>query len=207
MKTLGMTLILIAMGLGPIGVQAAGDAEAGKSKAAACGGCHGMDGNSALADFPNLAGQNQRYLVKQIQDIKGDANGVRREVPTMTAMVANLSDQDIEDIAAFYAAQTPTAGAARQALVELGEQIYRAGNRETGVAACTACHAPRGQGNTPAGFPRLSGQHPKYLAKQLMDFRSGSRSNDGDGAMMRDVARFMSDAEIEAVSSYASGLY
>ncbi len=207
MKTLGRALIVVVSLLGGTLVHAGGDAEAGKAKAMVCGGCHGMDGNSGVADFPKLAGQNERYLAKQIRDIKGDADGVRRAVPVMAAMVAALSEQDINDIAAFYAAQVSTPGVAKADLVELGERIYRAGNRETGVAACTACHAPRGTGNAPAGFPRLSGQHPQYLAKQLQDFRNGTRNNDGDGRMMRDVARFLSDEEIRAVASYAAGLY
>lgn len=207
MKTLGKALIVAAGLLGGSIAQAAGDPEAGKAKAAVCGGCHGMDGNSGVADFPKLAGQNEKYLVKQIWDIKGDENGVRRPVPMMAPMVANLTAQDIEDISAYFAAQTSTPGVAKEELVELGERMYRAGNRETGVAACTACHAPRGTGNAPAGFPRLSGQHTKYLVKQLREFRNGTRNNDGDAKMMREVARFMSDEEIEAVASYASGLY
>ncbi len=188
-------------------VLAAGDPEAGKAKSLACGGCHGMDGNSAVADFPKLAGQNERYLVKQIKDIKGDENGPRRSVPVMTAMVANLSDQDIADIAAYYASQSPTLGATDPDLLVPGEKLYRAGDLEDGIAACTACHSPRGKGNGPAGFPSLSGQHPKYVAAQLKAFRSGARNNDGDSRMMRDVAARLTDADIEALSSYVSGLH
>ncbi len=207
MKNLGTVLLVTAAMLAGASAQAAGDAEAGKAKAAVCAGCHGADGNSPSAEFPNLAGQNEKYLVKQILDIQGDADGSRRPVPVMAAMVAGLSAQDIADIAAFYAAQQPARGMASKDLVELGERVYRAGNLETGVAACTACHSPTGAGNAPAGFPRLSGQHPGYMEKQLAAFRNGSRANDGDARVMRDVARFMSDEEIRAVSSYASGLY
>ncbi len=207
MNTLGKAIIVAAGLLTGSLTYAAGNAAAGEAKAAVCGGCHGMDGNSVAADFPKLAGQNEKYLVKQMLDIQGDENGPRRPVPVMAAMVKNLSQQDIEDMAAFYAAQTSTPGTAKEELVELGERLYRAGNRETGVAACTACHAPNGAGNAAAGFPRLSGQHPKYLEKQLTEYRNGTRNNDGDGRIMRDVARFLSDEEIRAVSSYASGLY
>lgn len=207
MKNLGKALLVTTALLAGATAQAAGNAEAGKAKSAVCAGCHGADGNSPTAEFPSLAGQNEKYLVKQMLDIQGDADGSRRPVPMMAPMVAGLSAQDIADLAAFYAAQTATPGAARKDLVELGERIYRAGNRETGVAACTACHSPTGAGNAPAGFPRLSGQHPQYMEKQLYDFRNGTRNNDGDARVMRDVARFLSDEEIRAVSSYASGLY
>ena len=125
----------------------------------------------------------------------------------------NLSEQDLADIAAFYAAQTGTVGEADPELVELGESIYRAGIAEKGVAACTACHSPTGQGNSAGGFPALGGQHADYTAAQLQAFRIGAdqpdkgRTNDGEARIMRDTAAPMSDLEIEAVSSYISGLH
>jgi cytochrome c553 len=189
-----------------------GDATAGKSKAAVCSACHGMDGNSAVASFPKLAGQNSRYLLKQMHDIKNAGNEGGRTVIEMTGLLNNLSDQDMADIAAYFASQQVTMGAAKQDLVKLGEAIYRGGNKETGVAACTACHSPMGKGNAPAGFPALGGQHAAYIAKQLKLFRTAAeepakgRTND-QAEIMRNVAHRMSDLEIEAVSSYISGLH
>jgi cytochrome c553 len=188
---------------------AAGDASKGESQAAPCAACHGQDGNSPAAVFPKLAGQGQRYLLKQMQDIKSN----ERAVPQMAGQLDALDDQDLENIAAFYASQQVTIGEANPDLVELGESIYRSGIAAKGVAACTACHSPTGQGNGPAGYPALGGQHADYIAGQLKAFRTGAdqpekgRINDGDSRMMRDTAATMSDLEIDAVSSYISGLH
>ena len=181
---------------------AQGDAAAGEAKSALCATCHGPDGNSELAINPRIAGQNARYLIKQLQDFKSGA----RPGPIMTAMVINLSDEDIADLAAYYAAQTPTLLGADPDSVELAESIYRAGNRELAVAACSACHSPTGTGNAPAGFPALGGQHPEYTLQQLKDFRSGARANDPDG-MMRIVTERLTDPELEALASYLAGLH
>lgn len=184
-------------------VFAAGDAEAGKGKTVACGACHGTDGNSLVPSFPKLAGQHAGYLLKQMQDIKSGA----RPVPTMAGQLDAMSDQDLADIAAYFASQTPTRGATKEALVELGERVWRAGVREKGIAACAACHSPTGAGNGPAKYPALSGQHADYIATALRAFRNDERTNDGDTRIMRDVAARLSDKELEAVSSYASGLH
>jgi len=214
MKKVLSTLFVATLAL--VGATAhAGDAEAGKSKAASCGACHGADGNSAVANWPKLAGQGEKYLIKQLNDVKSGA----RPIPEMSALVAGLSDEDMADIAAFYASQTPTGGNADEALVAKGEKIFRAGNYETGVAACLACHSPTGKGNAPAGFPSLAGQHAAYIEKQLKDFRLAAnepnvpgedrhgRDNDGESQTMRLVAKNMSDIEIRAVASYIQGLY
>lgn len=179
----------------------AGDATAGQAKAAACAGCHGMDGNSMAPNFPKLAGQGESYMVKQLQDFKSG----KRVDATMNAMAAPLSDTDMADIAAFYSSQTGTTGTAAEDQVELGQMIYRAGNAASGVAACAACHGPTGSGNPQAKFPKLSGQHADYTALQLNKFRKSERANDA-GSMMRGVASKMSDAEIAAVAQYIQGL-
>ena len=184
-------------------VLAAGSAEAGKAKSVACAACHGADGNSLVPTFPKLAGHHESYLLKQLKDIKSGA----RSVPTMAGQLDAMSEQDLADIAAFYAAQAATQGMAKEALVELGEIVYRAGIREKGVAACTACHSPTGAGNGPAKYPMLSGQHADYIAAQLRAFRNDERTNDGDTRIMRDVASRLSDRELDAVASYASGLH
>lgn len=190
-------------------VQAEGDASAGKDKTMMCGACHGADGNSAVPSFPKLAGQGEKYLIKQMNDIHEG----RRVVLTMAGVLDNMSQQDIADIAAYYSAQTGTVGQAKADLVELGERIYRAGNSEIGIAACTACHSPTGGGNAPAGFPKLGGQHAEYIEAQLKAFRTGAeepekgRANDGETRIMRDIVSRMSDLEIRAVSSYIQGLH
>ncbi|WP_136680772.1 c-type cytochrome [Neptunomonas sp. XY-337] len=196
-------LISLLLTLGITGVaNAAGDAAAGQGKTAVCAACHGADGNSAIANFPKLAGQNATYLVKQLQDIKsGD-----RKIVEMTGLLDAMSDQDLEDIAAYYASKKVQGGKVAQDQLELGQQIYRAGLAAKGVPACTACHGANGQGIASAGYPALSGQHADYTAKQLKDFRVSARNQDPQ-AMMRDVAAKLSDVEIKAVSSYIQGLY
>ena len=196
--------ISIVLAFGAAGVQAAGDAAAGKAKSAdlICATCHGPDGNSpANPVWPKLAGQHPNYLVKQLTELKSGA----RKDQTMSPMAAPLSDQDVQDLAAFFSSQTQTPGTAAADKVAMGEKLYRAGNKASGVAACMACHGPTGIGNGPANFPRISGQHAPYLEKALKDFRSGARSNDLNG-MMRDVATKMSDDEIAAVAQYVQGL-
>ena len=193
---------------------AAGDAAAGEKKAAVCAACHGQDGNSPGGDFPSLAGQGEKYLVKQLQDYKSGA----RKNAIMQGQVAGLSEQDMADLAAFYASKTARGGSARADLVEAGERLYRGGNMETGVAACAGCHGPAGEGIDAAGFPSLAGQHASYTEAQLRAFRASGRqdigapayrANDVDGdalGMMQAVAAKMSDAEIQAVASYIAGL-
>ena len=182
---------------------AAGDAAAGKAKSATCAGCHGMDGNSVNPEWPTLAGQHANYLEKQLHDFKA---GTERNNAMMAPMVAPLSEQDMADLGAYFAAQTAQMGAADKALVELGEKIYRGGNPASGVAACIGCHGPKGAGNPAANFPSLSGQHAKYVENQLKLFAAGERKNDA-GKMMRSVAGRMTPKEMAAVASYVQGLH
>lgn len=195
-------LISLLVTIGITGMaHAAGDATAGKGKTAVCGACHGADGNSPAAMFPKLAGQNEAYLIKQINDIKSGT----RPVVEMTGLLDAMTDQDIADIAAYYAKQAGTVGHAAKDLVEQGQKVYRGGIAKKGVAACTACHTPTGEGMAQAGFPAIGGQHAAYTEKQLKMFRNGERNNDPQG-MMQDIAAKLSDAEIKAVSSYIQGL-
>lgn len=187
-------------------VKPEGNADAGKAQVAVCGACHGPDGNSA-APFPKLAGQGEKYLYKQLQDVRDGA----RVIPTMMGQLDGKSDQDLADIAAFYASQQSTGGSTDPDLLALGQKVYRAGVAERNVAACTACHSPTGAGNAPAGYPKLSGQHTQYIADQLRAYRKGNedpagRTNDGDTRIMRSTAAGLTDMEIEAVASYVSGL-
>ncbi|MDG2141169.1 MAG: c-type cytochrome [Gammaproteobacteria bacterium] len=180
---------------------AQGDAAAGQAKSALCATCHGAEGNSEISINPKLAGQNFNYIVKQLNDYKSG----NRVNATMSAMVAALTEQDILDISAWYSSQQVTLQGANIESLELGESIYRAGIKDLSVAACAACHSPTGSGNAPAGFPSLSGQHRDYTLMQLKAFRSGERQNDSS-AMMRSVVKRLTDEELEALSSYVSGL-
>lgn len=199
-KLMLVTLAGLAL-VASLPVGAAGDKTAGKAKAAVCAGCHGADGNSVNPEWPKLAGQHESYIFKQLQEFKA---GTRQDA-LMAGQVAALSEQDMQDVAAYFASQTATVGEADEATVAAGEAMFRGGNNTAGIAACMGCHAPNGNGNPMAKFPSLSGQHATYTAKQLKSFRSGARANDA-GKMMRNVAVRMTDAEIEAVSNYISGL-
>ncbi len=181
------------------------DMSAGQQKSAACVSCHMVDGNSTVPAWPKISGLPEKYFIEQLKAFKaGDKGG--RFNPVMLGFAAALSDQDIVDLAAFYASQKSTPGSTPQKFVALGEKIYRGGNGATGVPACSACHSPRGDGNIPAGFPALSGQHSDYIIEQLKAFRSGARANDIN-SIMRDISKRMTDEEIEAVSHYVSGLH
>ncbi len=166
-----------------------------------CSACHGADGNSPIPANPSLAGQHPRYLYKQLTDFKAG----RRKNAVMSAMVVNLSDDDLRNLAAYFAAQKPTPGTAKdRALVVAGQRLYRGGNSGTGVPACSGCHSPNGAG-VPAQYPRLAGQHGDYTVSQLQSFRSGDRDNDPN-AVMRMIAGRLSDKDMAAVAQYTSGL-
>ena len=197
----GMLGALLATGLSASAL-AQGSASAGEGKVAVCVACHGQTGNdSLLPAVPKLGGQGEKYLLKQLQEIKAGT----REVLLMAGMLNNLSEQDLADIAAFYSSQPKPLGAVEEAKRALGETLYRAGDADIGVAACTACHAPNGKGNAAAGYPSLSGQDVAYTEAQLKAFRDGNRMNDQAEVMRAIVAR-LNDREIAALASYVSGL-
>ncbi len=192
----------IVLALSVSGIQAAGNADAGKTKSVACMACHGPDGNSPVNPiWPKLAGQHPKYIEKQLKDFKSGA----RTDATMIGMVAPLNEQDMADLAAYFASQAKKGGSAAADQMKAGEKIYRAGNSTTGVAACMACHGPAGSGNPQANFPALAGQHAPYVEKALKDFRDGARTNDANSMMQGVVAR-MSNAEMTAVAQYIQGL-
>lgn len=182
-------------------VMVEGDVNAGKEKSATCAACHGPDGNSTNPEWPKLAEQHGGYIVKQLQDFKSR----ERVNETMNGMAAPLSEQDMKDLAAYFASQQTTPGEADPELVELGESIYRGGDLASGVSACMACHGATGSGNPAANFPALGSQHATYTEIQLRAFRSGNRANDA-GQMMRNIASKMTDQQIKAVASYIQGL-
>lgn len=183
-------------------VMAAGNAAAGKTKAVMCAACHGADGNSPTDMFPKLAGQGEAYLVKQLAEFK---SGVRSNA-VMAPMAAGLSEQDMADIAAYFSSKKVAPGAVSEDLLAAGQQIYRAGNKESGLPACMACHGPTGAGVPAAKWPALSGQYSAYVETQLKAFADGTRSNDPN-SMMRDIASKMSADEMKAVAAYVAGLH
>ena len=170
-----------------------------------CAACHNPDGNSAIAANPKLAGQHADYIYKQLKNFKADGSKpAERNNPIMGGMVAALSDQDMKNVAAWYASQTQKSELAKNPAIEVGQKLYRAGNAGKGLPACAACHGPSGAG-IPAHYPRIGGQFADYTEMQLKAFRTGERANDPN-KMMRAVADKMSDAEIKAVSDYIAGL-
>ncbi len=202
MKKIIVSSVVLLLSLAGV-VHAAGDAAAGKDKAAVCGGCHGAEGSSMVPTFPNLAGQSEKYIVKQIANFKAKTT---RQDPMMDAQVAALSDTDAQDIAAFFASQKLVSTAtADESKLAMGREIYKGGNLQTGVPACQGCHGPTGAGNPGSGYPQLTGQFAMYTMKQLRAFKDGSRSND-DGKVMRNALASMTDAEIEAVAQYIASL-
>lgn len=180
-----------------------GDPGAGETLSRTRAACHGPDGNSPQAQWPNIAGQHAGYLFKQLRSFKA---GEARSNAQMAGIVADLGEDDMRDLAAFYSTQPRRImGAGDEDLLEQGRRIYLGGIPDKGVAACAACHGPRGEGNPAARYPAVGGQWSQYLVQQLEQFRTGERSNDPN-AMMRSLAEEMSDREIRAVSEFMAGL-
>ena len=171
-----------------------------------CVACHGADGNSAAAANPHLAGQVEEYLYKQLKNFKAvDGKPAARNNAIMGGMAAPLSDEDMKNVAAWFASQKlKPATATDESKIALGQKIWRQGDFKKGVPACAGCHGPTGAG-LPAQYPRLAGQFAEYTEAQLKSFRLDERANDPE-KMMRTIAAKLSDAEIKAVAEYAAGL-
>ncbi len=195
---LGVSLTTMAHG--------AGDPAAGEQKAAVCAACHGQGGGKPMmASYPKLTGLGEKYLYTQLVDIKsGD-----RSIPEMTGLLTAMSDQDLKDLAAYFNKQELVVNQANddEELIAQGQAIFRGGNMASGVPACAGCHNPSGKGNEPAGYPALGGQNAEYIAKQLKAYRDGTRATTSNASIMADVASKLTDAEIEAVANYVSGLH
>jgi cytochrome c553 len=174
-------------------------AKGGEISAAVCGACHTNDGSRGVPANPILQGQHPEYIVKQLGEFKAG----KRDNPIMKGFAGALSEDDMKNVAAFYAGKQAKPGAARNKdLVALGEKIYRGGIAERSVPACAGCHSPTGAG-IPAQYPRVGGQHADYTEAQLKAFRDGARKN---SAQMTGVAARMNDREIKAVADYMAGL-
>jgi cytochrome c553 len=170
---------------------------------AVCVACHNADGNSSIAANPKLAGQSAEYLYKQLKSFKSvDGKPAQRPNAVMMGMTSSLSDEDMRNVAAWFASQTIKVGKAKDdGTLELGQKLYRGGDLAKGMPACAGCHGPTGSG-IPAQYPRIGGQHADYIEAQLKTFRTGERANDS----MHIVALKMTDAEVKAVSNYIAGL-
>ena len=181
-----------------------GDASAGQAKAAVCGACHGLDGNSSDAQFPKLAGQSEQYIVRQLTDFKSG----KRQNPIMLGMATPLSTQDMHDIGAYFASQKVIPGVADQALVEEGQTLFRQGDSTRGIPACMACHTIDGSGNPGAMYPHLAGQHAQYIEAVLKAWHDGdSWGTDAHSQIMPTIAKKLDPKDISAVASYIEGLH
>ena len=189
---------------GPMASTKPGDATAGQAKAAACGACHGMDGNSSDAQYPKLAGQHAMYIAHQLHNFKlGE-----RQNAIMLGMSTPLSDQDMRDVGAYFASKQPLPGVADQALVEHGQKLYREGDPARGIPACMACHNIDGRGNPGAMYPQLTSQHAQYVEAKLKDFHSGMAwGKDARAQIMPSIAKNLDPQDIAALASYIEGLH
>ena len=189
---------------------AKGSAEAGAAKAAVCSACHGLNGNSVNPEWPSLAGQNAAYTSEQLQLFKAG----KRNNPNMSPMALTLSDQDVADVAAYYATQVPTGLEADPSYWKAGEALYRGGDRARSIPACKACHGPAGRGNPGGGYPSLRAQHSVYSVKQLNDYASGARYRDAagkeqhsrNGAIMSAISHRLSAEDMRNIASYIQGM-
>lgn len=200
------TLVALALTSGIASAQSLvdGDAEAGQARSITCAACHGAEGNSANPLWPNMAGQHAAYIKNQLGAFKEG----KRVNALMSSQAMLLSDEDMANLAVYYeglarASQT----VADASLVDRGEALYRAGNAENGVAACIACHGPKGVGNAAAQYPLLSGQHAAYTEKTLKDYRSGERKSVAGNNAMNEIAAKLTDDDIKALASYIQGLH
>ena len=204
--------LLLAVCTAPLAL-ADPSAEAGATKSATCAACHGPNGNSANPLWPSLAGQNAAYLAGQLKHFKANArtnsNGV------MPGLAAPLSDQDIQDLAAYFSQQTPTGLEADPSYWQAGQKLYRGGDSSRAIPACMACHGPSGRGNPEAGYPALRAQHSQYVVKELTDYAAGKRytlnekgdsSGGPNAAIMGTVSQRLSPEEMRNLASYVQGL-
>ncbi len=181
-----------------------GDATAGQAKAAVCGACHGLDGNSADAQYPKLAGQSEQYIVRQLTSFKAG----KRQNPIMLGMATPLSTQDMHDIGAYFASKTPLPGVADQALVERGQTLFREGDTQRGIPACMACHSIDGRGNPGAMYPQLTSQHAQYIEATLKSWHDGTTwGDDAHSQIMPVIAKKLDIDDIAALASYIEGLH
>ncbi|MEO8018114.1 MAG: c-type cytochrome [Pseudomonadota bacterium] len=213
--SLAATIVCVGLGFAHTAIAEdalKGSADAGATKAAVCTACHGVNGNSTNPEWPVLAGQNAAYIREQLGMFKGR----KRINEIMYPIVAQMTDQDFADVAAFFAAQTPAGNEADPSYWKAGEALYKSGDVARNIPACTACHGPSGQGNAGAGYPALRAQHSVYTVKQLQDYLTKNRYRDAadpakinqtrNSVMMTTIAARLSPEDIRNIASYLQGL-
>jgi cytochrome c553 len=207
-----MGLLCAAVLVAPV-AQAAGSAEAGATKAAVCAACHGPNGNSTNPQWPVLAGQNAAYLTAQLKAFHDKTRVDPSAV--MPTQAANLTPQDIDNLAAYFSTQTPNGLEADPSYWQPGEKLYRAGDADRGIPACMACHGPVGRGTPAAGYPQLRAQHAVYLIAQLTQYAADTRyTRDSKGLstgglydqIMHTIASRLTPQDMRDVASYVQGI-
>lgn len=206
----------IAAELPADGPASPGDPQRGETAAASCAACHGADGNAADPQYPNLAGQHELYIARQLALYKSG----ERDNAIMLGFSAMLSSQDMRDIGAYFARQVPRPGVADETVIaegpnagrkfyEVGEKLYRSGDVARGIPSCAACHGPTGTGVPGPSWPALRAQHAPYTAATLRAFRDGAvwGKDDNANAIMAAVARNLTDEEIDSLASYLQGMH
>jgi len=182
--SLSVSVLLACFWIVPV---SAADIAAGEQKSANCMGCHGPKGKSSNAQWPNLAAQQSAYIVNQLNAFKAGT----RNNPMMQPMAANLSDDDINNLAAYYSSQPPVSAGGDPNLAKSGQ---------TKASMCLGCHGTSAEGN--GQFPRLAGQHPDYLVKQLSSFKEGVRKS----GPMQAIASSLSEDDMKALAAYFGSL-
>lgn len=181
-----------------------GDPKAGETKAAVCGACHGVDGNSPTNQYPKLAGQHEDYIARQLALYKSN----KRVNPVMLGFASQLNEQDMHDIGAYFSTKQSIPGVADDKVLARGSTLYRGGDNAAGVPACMACHGPDGRGNSGSAYPQLSGQYADYVSAKLKEFHDGVEWSDDEKAkIMPKIAKRLTNADITALSSYIEGLH
>lgn len=194
-----LRIAALATLLSPLAAQAGDAAKAMSLAGNLCASCHGEDGNSAIPNFPKLAGQQAVYLLRELKDYKSG----KRESEVMVPLVAGLSDEDLANLAAFYASQKPAPGTVTEpSLLPVGKTLYLKGNAKSDVPSCESCHEEDGKG---AGkFPRVAGQNVEYLLEQFRLYAAGKRTN--GTRVMKTIAERMTEKETRAVSEYMASM-
>ena len=208
-RSYSLAAVAVALSFSPAAL-AAGNAEAGATKAATCLACHGVGGNSSNPEWPNLAGQNAAYIAEQLSMFKK----THRQNELMAPMAMILSDEDVLDIAAYYATLTPAGLEADAANWKAGEVLYKAGDAKRNIPACKACHGPVGRGNPGAGYPAVRAQHSVYTVKQLNAYATEQRYTDLEGKpqksrnghMMVTIAKRLTPEDMQSLASYIQGM-
>ncbi|MBU1665612.1 MAG: cytochrome c4 [Gammaproteobacteria bacterium] len=191
-------LALLGGGL-TLSTYALAESPAATAAANICAGCHGADGNSVATTFPKLAGQQKKYLLKELTDYKSG----KRVSEIMAPFMVTLSEADLAELAAYYAKQKPTPGVPGDpAMLAVGKALYLKGNSKTDVPSCDGCHEENGNGD--GKFPRVAGQHVDYALDQFRLYAAGKRTN--GARVMQTVAERMSEQETRAVAEYMASM-